>query len=246
MGFVKWVGGVLGWALGGPIGALFGFALGSMIDPAVKNARYNDARGAYERRQQTTTADFNLSLLALMAAVMKADGKKLKSELDVVKAFLAQLFPKQNLPEVLSTFKQLLDKDIPVRDVCMQIRQNMDHSSRLELFRLLFEIAFADKVFQSQEESMLKMIASYLGISEKDYLSIKAMYVPDTDSAYKILEVDPNVSDDEVRKAYRRMAVKYHPDKVANLGEDHVKKANEKFAAVNEAWNIIKKERGLV
>jgi DnaJ like chaperone protein len=71
------------------------------------------------------------------------------------------------------------------------------------------------------------------------------MYYKDTTSAFKILEIESTATDDEVKKAYRKMAMKYHPDKVRGLGEQHEKSANEKFLKVQEAYEQIKKERGI-
>jgi DnaJ like chaperone protein len=71
------------------------------------------------------------------------------------------------------------------------------------------------------------------------------MFVKDTDSAYKILEIEPNATNEEVKKAYKKMAVKYHPDKVSHLGEDVRKAAEEKFQNLNAAYNEIKKQRGI-
>ena len=93
---------------------------------------------------------------------------------------------------------------------------------------------------------MLKKFHGYLGVASTDFLSIKNMFIPETDSSYKILEIDPSSSNDEVKKAYRKMAMKYHPDKVSHLGDDFRKTADEKFTKVNEAYDKIKKERNMV
>jgi DnaJ like chaperone protein len=96
------------------------------------------------------------------------------------------------------------------------------------------------------EIGIIEKIASYLGVASGDFLSIKNMFIPETDSSYKILEIDPSSSNDEVKKAYRRMAMKYHPDKVSHLGEDFRKSADEKFKMVNEAYEKIKNERNII
>ncbi len=236
----KWVGGALGWAFGGPLGALFGFFLGSVFDAS---SGFYFSKGA---AGPTTGADFRLSMLALLAAVMKADRKHLKIELDFIKNIFRNSFGDAYTREVMSVLKELLEKDIPVRDICLQIRSHMEHPARLELLNILFALAYADKELHPNEDYLLQQIASDLGISEKDFQSIRSVHVPDNGWAYKVLEIEPSASDDEIRKAYRRMAMKYHPDKVAHLGEDVAKSANEKFQAVNRAWNQIKEERKIV
>ena len=92
---------------------------------------------------------------------------------------------------------------------------------------------------------LIRHIAINLGITTADYTSIEAMMIPKTDWAYDVLEIAATASDEEVKKAYRKMAVKYHPDKVSYLGEEIQQAANEKFKKVNEAYQLISKERGL-
>jgi DnaJ like chaperone protein len=141
--------------------------------------------------------------------------------------------------------KDILKQEIPVRDVCLQIKGNMDYSSRLQLLHILFNISLADSVIHTSEIEIIEKISSYLGVATNDFLSIKNMFIPETDSSYKILEIDPGSSNEEIKKAYRKIAMKYHPDKVSHLGEDFRKSADEKFAMVNEAYEKIKKERNM-
>ena len=93
--------------------------------------------------------------------------------------------------------------------------------------------------------SIIHTIARYLNINEHDFDSIKAMFVKDTHSDYKVLEIENSATDSEVKKAYRKMASKYHPDKVNHLGEDLKHLAEEKFKAVNDSYQSIKKQRGM-
>jgi DnaJ like chaperone protein len=141
--------------------------------------------------------------------------------------------------------KDILKQEIPVRDVCLQIKGNMDYSSRLQLLHLLFNVSLADTTIHASEIQIIEKISSYLGVASSDFLSIKNMFIPETDSSYKILEIDASSSNEEVKKAYRRMAMKYHPDKVSHLGEEFRKTADEKFKKVNEAYEKIKKERNM-
>ena len=237
----KWISGGLGWALFGPIGGILGFVVGSMLDEShgVKGQEYQPG-------QPTTRGGYVMSLLVLVAAVMKADGKVMKSELEYTKEFFVRSFGTAVAGDALKMLRDLLKQDIPVTEVCNQIRMNMDMPSRLQLLHFLFGIAAADAQVHASEHQLIAQIAQQMGISEKDYQSIESMFVANSDAAYKILEVDPSVTDEELKKAYRKMAIKYHPDKVNYLGEDIQKAANEKIQKVNEAWETLKKQRGIV
>jgi DnaJ like chaperone protein len=237
--FGKWLGGGLGFAMGGPIGGLFGFLVGSMVDSTTVTT------STYTTGVNTTRGDFGVSLLVLIAAVMKADGKVVKSELEYVKQFFVRQFGHDSAVEATKMLRDLLEQDIPVKDICIQISHNMDYSSRLQLLHLLFNISIADGSVNPAEYSLIENISGALGISSGDFMSIKNMFVPETDSSYKILEVERSSSDEEVKKAYRKMAMKYHPDKVIHLGEEYRKSAEEKFKSVNEAFEKIKKERNM-
>ncbi len=234
-GYGKWLLGGLGWALGGPIGGILGFVIGSAFDGMDS--------GEYEYKG-TTPGDFRVSLLILAAAIMKADGRQMKSELDFIKAFFLQNFGEETTKRYMVVFRDILKQEIPLESVCLQIRSNMDLHSRLQLLHFLFGISAADGQFHPLEVDTIEKISRYLGINQYDFLSIKNMFVKDTNSAYRILEVEPDASEEEIKKAFRAMALKYHPDRVSHLGEEFRKAAEEKFQQVNEAYNTIKKQRG--
>jgi DnaJ like chaperone protein len=245
-GYGKWIGGGLGWALGGPIGGLLGFYVGSMFEGDTNASRTGSQGHPYiSGGRSTQTGDFSLSLLVLSAAVMKADGVVKKSELDYVKRFFVSNFGEAKTVQQMQVLKELLTKDINVQDVSVQIRSSMDYSSRLQLLHYLFGIAGADRVTANSEIEMIQNIAGFMGVTSADFKSVKAMFVKDTDSAYKILEIKPDASDSEVKKAYHKMAIKYHPDKVGHLGEEVRNAAEDKFQVLNAAYDEIKKRRGI-
>lgn len=239
--FGKWIGAGLGAFAGGPIGAIFGFVVGSMFDGGQEAVK----RGTGGYASRTTTGGYVMSLLVLVAAVMKADGKVLKSELDYVKKFLVHNFGEDSAQEAIKMLRDLLQQTIPVNEVCRQIQSNMNYSARLQLVHFLFGIAQADGQVDPRESELINQICNLMGIQRNDYESIQAMFVPNTDSDYKILEIERTATDDEVKKAYRRMAMKFHPDKVSTLGEDIQNAAKEKFQKVNQAYENIKKERNI-
>jgi DnaJ like chaperone protein len=236
MAWGKWIFGALGWSMFGPIGGILGYALGSQSASSGRSQSYNT---------NTQSGDFGVSLLILLSAVMKADGKILKSELDYVKKFLNDNFGSSHAKQALKMLQKILEKDFPLHQVCAQIQQNMDHPARLQIMHVLFGLSASDGEVHQSEIKVIKTIGNYLNINLKDFESIQAMFYNDTVSAYKVLEIDKTASDIEVKKAYRKMAVKYHPDKVAHLGEDFQKMSEEKFKQLNECYARIKKERGM-
>ena len=183
--------------------------------------------------------------MALSAAVMKADGKVLKAELDYVKNFFSQQFGNQFNREHLQVLKRFLDaKEIPIDRICNDIRTKMPAEVRVQLVHYMFGIAKADGDVAESEMRVIQSIAQKLGVSQKDFESLKNMFYRDVHSDYKILGVDASATDDEVKKAYRKMAIAHHPDKVASMGEEYQKGAQEKFMKIQEAYENIKKKRG--
>ncbi|WP_455630503.1 DnaJ domain-containing protein, partial [Parabacteroides sp.] len=126
-----------------------------------------------------------------------------------------------------------------------QIAYNLSYEERLQLLAFLAEIAKSDGNVCAAEINALKEVAIAMGMSEREVESMLNLQGNSLDNAYKVLEIEPTATDDEVRAAYRRMAIKHHPDKVANLGEDIRKAANEKLQKINEAKERIYKARGM-
>ncbi len=246
----KWVGAGLGFVLGaGPIGGILGFIFGSMYDSMQSGSYAYQGTGTgsgYDPVQPTTRpGDFGVSLVILAASVMKADGTVMKSELDYVKAFFVRQFGIEGSERYILLLRDVLKQEVRTDEVAAQIRGFMEYSSRLQLVHFLFGIAGADGRFSDTEVNLIQQISRQLGLSLGDYTSIKAMFVKDSSSAYQILGLTPSATDDEVKKAYRQMAVLHHPDKVGHLGEDVQHAAKEKFQQINAAYDQIKKERGI-
>ncbi len=237
----KWVGLGLGWALGGPIGGILGLAVGSIFDSGTTAAVGQGSR----LEGRTLRGDYAASLLVLIAAVMKADGRVMKSELDYVKRYFTTRFGEATASEAIIMLRDILKQEIPLRDVTQQLAQRLDYSYRLEMLHFLFGIAAADGTVSDDENVVIQRIAGFMNITDSDFQSIHAMFVSQSDANYKILEIEPSATDEEVKKAYRRMAMKYHPDKVSHLGDDFKQVAHEKFKKVQAAYDQIKKERGI-
>ena len=230
--YKKWIWGGLGWALMGPIGGILGYALGSMS-------------GQRQSYAQTRGGDFLSVLLVLFAAVMKADGVQKKSELEYIKRFFVNQIGISNTKNLMQIFKKILEQDIPLEKVCLQIREQMDKPSRLQVLHILFGLSQSDGDVHLEEIKVIHNISNLIGISDVEYKSIESMFKEDLESAYSVLGVSKDSTDIEIKKAYRKMANKYHPDKIAHLGDDFKEISQEKFKSVSEAYRKIKKERNI-
>lgn len=248
MGFSKWILGGLGFVLGGPIGAVVGVLIASAFEGTSNTIQditdNNSTRGTTRKASQ---GDIKVSVIVLIACVIKSDGKVLKSEVNFIKPFLLRTFGEEGAKQALHLLKELLQKDLDHVAIAQQIGYNLNYSTRLELISLLLQIAKADGEFHSNELYVIEQIARSMMVQDADYQSILSLYQREKDQnwAYKALEIEPNATDEQVKKAYRRMAMKYHPDKVANAGEEIRQQATDKFRGINEAYEYIKKQRGL-
>ena len=241
MGLGKWIAGALGWAMFGPIGGILGYMFTSGLEKLAGATTIYTGEQAWNQGQRNS---FLMSLLVLSSAVIKADGKTTSEEMSRLREFFGRNFGAQAAEEAEKIVRELVQKDYNLYEVCAQIRSCMDYSQRLQLFHFLVSLGACDGL-QQRELDVLETIAGYIGLSKLEVDSIFAQFKPSNDSNYKILEIDPGVSNEEVKKAYRRMALKYHPDKVATLGEDVQKAAEEKFKTVSRAYEAICKERGM-
>ncbi len=254
MGIGKWIGGLLGFFAMGPLGALAGIVLGSMYDDSQADEpraeSYADPRGG-ERN------GFLFSLLVMASYIIRADGKIMHSEMEYVRQFLRRNFGEQAVEEgqqiLLRLFEQAkrMDQESPrgfrqtIEECGRQIGRTFRYEERLQLLAFLAEIAKSDGRICAAEIQALKEAALSMGLTEQDVESMLNLRGDSLEEAYKVLEVSPDATDEEVRAAYRRLAVAHHPDKVANLGEDIRKAATEKFQRINAAKDKIYKARGM-
>ncbi len=243
--FVKWLGAGLGFTLGGPIGSILGFAVGSFIDGFSKED-LQLAKSYAAGNSNVQSGDFEVSLLLLSSIVIKADGKIDERELLFVREHFKRMYGEERATNAYKLFNIFIKSNqISTPQICTQIRQNLTHASRLQLVHFLFGIANADGAVLEVEVNAIKTIASYLYVNPHDFESIKAMFYNNSDSTYRILEIEKTADNNEVKLAYRKMAKKYHPDKLQHLGAEHIKGAEEKFKQVSMAYEQIQKERGL-
>lgn len=254
MSAFKWIAGLFGWAASGPIGALLGVLIGALLDSQIdlikqvtgpsdgSSAGPSPSRGYTAAEQRNS---FLVSLLVLSSSVIKADGKTHPAETGYVLDFVRQNFGQAAVQDASRILAELEGKNVNIYEVGAQIARNMNYSQRLQLFHYLTRIATADGEFSRQEKDVLEAIAGAIHLNSSDAASVISMFYKDSSSAYSVLEISPSATNDEVKSAYRRMAMKNHPDKVATLGPEVQKAAAEKFRQIQEAYETIKKERGL-
>ena len=232
MSINKWIGIGAGWFLGGPIGAIIGYYIGKNFFQGK-----NDNAKAYE-----------VSLLILSSLVIKSDGKIIKEELEYVKNFFTNTFGVNKANQYFKIFNNLNKQSLSsqLRPICKQLNKYINHSSRLQIIHFLFGVSASDNEIHISEKILIEKIATYLNISKYDFESIQSMFVDNRsdnslEKYYKILGVNNSASIDEVKKAYRKMAMKYHPDKLQGVSSDIVKLAEEKFQLVQDAYENIMK-----
>lgn len=264
MGKVKWIGGLFGLFAGGPIGAFVGYVFGSFVDSMFssgENSEYANGsnRSEYQSRRQTSSNEeqrngYLFSLLLLASHVIQADGKIMHSEMEFVRKNIRNSFgpiAEQQADEILKKLfekkKEIGEKkwNAEIVECCKQISQQLAYEQRLQIIAFLCEIAKADNNLDPKEIIFLQEIAKNLIVDESVVNQMLNLGGNTLEEAYKVLGISPDASDHEVKKAYRKMALQYHPDKVATLGDDVKAAAEKKFKEIGAAKDLIYAARGL-
>lgn len=260
---------------GSVLGAVAGYCIGSLIDDAIEgdkgkgyyanddtnyrqeNYQYQQPYG--QRPFEEDRNSFLFSMLVLSSYIIKADGKVMHSEMEFVRQFLRKNFGEAAVAQgediLLKLFEMQKQQGAftfkeTIRKSCMEISFHSNEGQRLQLLNYLVLIAKADGIVSPEETAALKEVARYMNLSEQDVESMLnlengADSRGSLDDAYKVLGISPAATDDEVKAAYRKMALKHHPDRVATLGEDIRKAAEKKFQEINDAKERIFKARGM-
>ena len=241
---IKWFTAILGYTYFRFGGAILGYFIGSVLEQLFRQDRRNPFASVQSQRMQTNQVQLNL--LSLAAIVIKADGKVDERELRFVRNYFITNYGKAYTSSIFATFNTEVKKEQQnLNEITRLFVQRAPYETRLQILHFLFEIANSDGHVAEVEVQKILQIANALQLRSMDFESIKAMFVKSADNAYKILEISPSATDVEVKKAYRTMAKKYHPDKLQTDDAALKKGAQEKFQQVQAAYEAIQKERGL-
>jgi DnaJ like chaperone protein len=242
---IRWLLALLGFTFFRWPGAVIGFLLGSIFDNMNSGKTKRTRRTIFQSGDRVSPADFELNLLSLASLVIKADGTVSQTELDYVRQYFVQAYGKERANATFRVFNQVIkNREISAQKIGTMLRQRMRYESRLQVIHFLFSIANADGHVTAGEVRVIANIASYLNIQSRDLESIKAMFFKNPDSAYKILEIERTATIPEIKKAYRDMVKKYHPDKLQHMDEVYRKGAEDKFRKVQEAYEQLQKKKG--
>lgn len=237
---IRWLGALLGFIFFRFLGAIIGYIFGSILENLGKNTRVYTS----SQSNRVTPADFELNLLSLASLVIKADGKVSQQEMQFVQTYFVQAYGKDRANATFKTFNEVVKKrEVSAKNVCDYLRMRTRYESRLQIIHFLFNIAQADGHVSELEVHKIKEISGLLAVGFRDFESIKAMFFKNPDSAFKILEIEKTATVPEIKAAYRKMAKKYHPDKLQHMDEAYRKGAEDKFRKVQEAYEQIQKER---
>lgn len=254
MALGKWIGGFLGLLQGGPLGALAGFVLGSLFDTITERYQTFTVEEKRTYQAQGERNGFLFSLMVLSAHIIHADGKIMHSEMEYVRRFLRTNFSSQAESEGQEILLRLFDEkkrmgtdrwNAQMRAICQQLRVVMPAEQRIQLIAFLCEIAKADGAIVTEERNALQQICIEMGLNAGTAEQMMGLGGSTLEEAYQVLGLSPDATDDEVRRAYKKMALENHPDRVATLGDDIKAAAEKKFQKIGEAKDRIYKARGM-
>ena len=250
----KVIGGVTGFAMGGPLGGLMGVAAGHAIDRMRATGPQGSGQGGggggfaasdLEGRQIA----FTVAVIVLGAKLAKADGKVTKDEVATFKRVFS--IPPSEAADVGTLFNEAKQDSTWFEPYAQQIA-NLFAGNRVmleDLLGALFHIAKADGVFHPKEREFLAQVAAIFGFDAHEFKRIEDMYIQgkDADDPFEILGTTSDVSDDEIKKIYRDLVRENHPDKLMAQGlpQEFIDLANDKLATINAAYDRICKQRGI-
>jgi DnaJ like chaperone protein len=233
--YEKWLGASLGWMLtGNPLGGVLGFIAGTLIQQGDKDRPAGTVKGVSE---------FEVNLMVLASHLIKIDGRISAGQAAFTEQFLNAHFDPQFGAERARIFNHCLQKEYDLNAACGQIRMYSELGTRIQVVRFLIDLAQCDGEMTERQNYFVFRIAGYLNINDVDYRKLKAEHVLQPVTVYDILGVTRQMDFAEIRTVYRKLVLKYHPDRNKDASDEEKKKLAQKFQQVQEAYEKIKAER---
>ena len=197
------------------------------------------------------TEDLDVRILSQAQAVIKADGAVKDLEVRIVRDYFIQAFGAERAARAFAAFKNFALKN-DVNRVASELRYTMGYQNRLNLLPFLFQVAMVDGDYSSAENRVIYSISQSLGIAEQHYQYIFRMFVSagynstatrenmQRVSPYAVLGLEEGASQEEVKRSYRSLVKKYHPDRLVKYSEEERVAAQEKFIEIQKAYEEIK------
>ena len=238
--YEKWLGASLGWILtGNPIGGLLGFLAGTLAGGDEKDHGHSAVK---------SVSEFEVNLMVIASHLIKLDGNVTAAEIEFTEWFLNAHFDERFAVERSKLFYHCLQKDYDLNGACGQVRMYSQHGTKVQVVRFLVDLALCDGRMTEREDYFIFRIAGYLNVNDVEYKKIKQehhRHQPQVSiTIYDVLGVRREMSLAEIRTTYRRLVLKYHPDRNKDASEEERKKLAHKFQQIQEAYEKIKAEKG--
>jgi DnaJ like chaperone protein len=194
---------------------------------------------------------FFVATFSMLAKVAQADGRISPEEIHAVEHFMAHelnLAPESKRFAV-EIFETAIHSPMEFEDFAGQFYHQFQNQPRLLdlMIDLLLRLSVADGTLTESEEKLINSAARIFHFTEEKYHELKSRYAPDFEKYYAILGTNSRASDDEIKRQYRKLVKEYHPDKIASKGlpEEFTKLANDKFREIQDAYDAVRRERGM-
>jgi len=247
------IGAGIGAVIGGPIGAGIGAWVGSSVSRSYARVQHAGAAGGgfIGMGQEEAQSIFFVALFSMLAKMAKADGRVSSEEADLVNN-LSRTQIKMDAEDRKAAaviFKNALGDDYTIYDYAEQYMRVAGSPQMCEMvYRLLFAVAYADQELHPAEDEILKTLPGHLGLDQSHYRILREEFhgqQADIGESYKILGCSPDSSDTEVKRAYRKLCMEYHPDKIAAKGlpDGFMKFAEQQMQQINDAYQSVMDRR---
>jgi len=245
----KILGGTIGFALGGPLGAIAGAVFGHAFDSSARDLQENQT--PYFTRLEASQLAFFVSAFSMLAKLTQADGRVSHAEIDTIEGFATRdlrLSP-EDKAVALNIFRAALESPASFDDFAVQFYGHFQGQPRLieMMIDILLRVSVADGELNSTEERLILSAVRIFRLSEQRYKEIRSAYAGADDAGYQVLGCRPDDSDEIIKQRYRKLVQEYHPDKIASKGlpDEFIQLAHEKFREIQNAYEVIKKERAI-